>query len=136
MAKTSSIRFPNMFDPARNVVNVVEDAASVVNRSRLLILTEPTELYNEPEFGVGLKRYLWQYNTPNTKAILQDRIRDQLHLWEPCVYSEQTEFADGLLFTEGQSRAAENNFNQLKMTVKLSTTFGDAPDLVIATEKM
>lgn len=136
MAKTSSIRFPNMFDPARNIVNVVEDDASVVNRSRLLILTEPTELYNEPEFGVGLKRYLWQYNTSNTKAMLQDRIRDQLDKWEPCAYSQQTEFADGLLFTEGQSRVAENNFNQLKMTVKLSTIFGDAPDLVINTENL
>ena len=135
MAQTTSIRFPNMFDAARNTVNVVEDKESVVNRTRLLMLTEPTELYNEPNFGVGLKRYLWQYNTPTVKGIVQDRIKNQLNLWEPCVYSEQTEFADGLLFTEGQSSASTASFNDLKMTVKVSTVFGDEAEITIENEQ-
>ena len=69
MASTSSLAFPQMFDVARNTVGVIEDNESVVNRSRLLILTEPTELHMNPDFGVGLKRYIWQYNTDNQKAI-------------------------------------------------------------------
>jgi len=131
MAKTSSIRFPNMFDPARNTVNVVEDSASVVNRTRLLILSDPTELYNEPNFGVGLKEHLWKYNTDTERSIICDKIKNQLNMWEPCVYSQLTEFADGLLFTEGQHSTATSQFNQLKMTVKLSTTFGDVPELIL-----
>ena len=129
MAKTSSIKFPNMIDPARNIVNVAEDSESVVNRCKLLILTEPTELYNEPKFGVGLKRYLWQYNTVNTEAMIHDRVKDQLNMWEPCVYSESTEFAPGLLFTEGGVVDNTQNFNQLKMTVGLKTTFGEEATL-------
>ena len=58
---------------------------SIVNRSKLLILTEPTELYNNPDFGVGLKRHLFQYNNENQKAIIRDRIVEQLRLHEPCV---------------------------------------------------
>ena len=131
MAKTSSIRFPNMIDPARNIVNVATDGDSVANRCKLLILTEPTELYNEPKFGVGLKRYLWQYNTPSTEAIIHDKIRDQLDKWEPCVYAQNTEFASGLLFTESSVPDNTQSFNQLKMTVALKTKFGEDLDVTL-----
>ena len=52
MAETTSLAFPNMFNIATNQVSVIEDTTSVANRTRLLILTEPTELYNNPDFGV------------------------------------------------------------------------------------
>ena len=122
MSYTNSIAFPNMIDVSKGTVQLAEDNASVVNRTRLLILTEPTELYNEPNFGVGLKRHLWKYNTENEKALIRDRIVAQLNLHEPCVVAENTAFADGLLFS-GSADAAED-LNALKMTVSLQTTFG------------
>ena len=123
---TTSWAFPNILDPVRNEVSILHDEGSVSNRVRLLILTDPTELYNEPTFGVGLRRYLWQYNTSNTKAIIQDRIRDELRMFEPSVVAEETQFAAGLLFTEGQMDTAPiGSLNQLKMTVGLKTLFGD-----------
>lgn len=130
---TNSWSFPNCFDVARNRVAIMEGNASVVNRSRLLILTEPTELYNEPEFGVGLKQHLWQYNTSNTKAIIQDRIKDQLRVYEPCVEADQTSFADGLLFTSDQesNNLLVNQMQSLRMTVGLSTKFQDRLDVSI-----
>ena len=102
---------------------MLSDNASVVNRTRLLMLTEPTELYNAPTFGVGLKRYLFQYNNENTKALIKDRIVDQLRLFEPCVDAQATEFTDGLLYTG--SGNTNQNFNKLEMTVGLKTIFGD-----------
>lgn len=124
MPRTCSIAWPNMFDVSRNKVSVVDDNTSIVSRVRLLILSEPTELYNNPTFGVGLKRYLWQYNTPNTKARIQDRIVQQLGEHEPCVIPQETKFADGLLFTETSNMPVQE-FNKLKMTTALSTIFGD-----------
>lgn len=120
---TNSWAFPNLFDVARNRVAMLSDNASVVNRTRLLMLTEPTELYNAPTFGVGLKRYLFQYNNENTKALIKDRIVDQLNLFEPCVDAQATEFTDGLLYTG--SGETSNNYNKLEMTVGLKTIFGD-----------
>ena len=120
---TNSFAFPNIFDVARNRVAMLSDNASVVNRTRLLMLTEPTELYNAPTFGVGLKRYLFQYNNENTKALIKDRIVDQLRLFEPCVDAQATEFTDGLLYTG--SGNTNQNFNKLEMTVGLKTIFGD-----------
>lgn len=124
MAETTSLSFPNMFDLASNQVAVDEDAKSVVVRSRLLILTEPTELYNNPNFGVGLKRHLWKYNTENEKALIKNRIVDQLKLHEPDVVADKTQFTDGLLFTGTSSTDYAVQSNELNMTVAMFTTFG------------
>lgn len=126
MARTNSLGFPNMLNVTRNCVNVYTDNQSIVNRVRLLMLTDPTEIYNKVDQGVGLKRYLWQYNTKNTAAMIQDRIKDQLRKYEPCVKSEETSFADRLIYTgTEQDNMNPARFNQLKMTVGLSTVYGD-----------
>ena len=124
MAKTTSLGWPKMINVAQNQVAVLEDEAAVVSRSRLLILTEPTEVYNEPEQGVGLKRYLWHYNTANQKAIIQDRIVEQLRLHEPQCNPDNTQFADGNLFTGSDIELTEQHYNKLEMTVAVETLFG------------
>ena len=126
MALTTSLAFPNMFNISNNSVSVYEDLQSVTNRSRLLILTSPTELYNSNNFGVGLKKYIWQYNTVNTRAIIEKDIQDQLALHEPCVEANKTIFSDGLQYTKdpttGQSTVVSGN--ELDLTVALTTIFG------------
>lgn len=114
-----------MFNVANGTVNVLEDGDSVVNRTKLLLLTEPTELYNSPEFGSGLKRHLWKYNTENEYGIIQDRIRIQLQKSEPFVDASATEFRRGLITTEDYARQPSAvELNHLKMTIGLKTTFG------------
>lgn len=136
MNNTTSLSFPNIFDIARNTVAVKQGNDSIVNRTRLLILTEPTELYNNPTFGVGLKKYLWQYNTPNTKAIICERIKNQLEEHEPCVNANQTQFADGLLYTEsGMESNSVLDANRLKLTVGLQTIYQDNVDVTINLEQ-
>lgn len=124
---TNSLSFPNMFDGARCRVGVLEGDQSIVNRTRLLILTDPESLYNEPDFGVGVKKYLWQYNSENTRARLRDNIREQLKMYEPCVDAEDTQFSDSLI-TENVSENA-GNFNRLTMTVGLRTVFGNSVEV-------
>ena len=123
MAHTNSISWPNFLDPSTNQVTVSEDNVSLVSRTRFL--TEPTSLYNSPNFGVGLKRHLWKYNTPNEQAIIKDRIVDQLEINEPCVQAQKTQFADGLLFTGDSTSNSAQDYNRLKMTVAIVTVNGD-----------
>lgn len=126
MSKTNSIKFPNMIDVASNKVGLYTDNESVVNRTRLLMLSDPTSLYNNPTFGVGLRRYMFQYNNKNTVAMIQDRIIEQLREHEPCVNPDKTSFADGLLFTENDElHINPADYNHLKMTVGLRTIFND-----------
>lgn len=135
MAETTSLQWPNMFDIARNQVAVMEDNTSVVSRTRLLILSEPTSLYNDPDFGVGLIRHLWHYNNANEKAIIKDRIVKQLRINEPYVIPDQTQFADGLLFTGGsEPDFSAQEYNRLKMTVGLKTTYNEMLEVNIDNE--
>lgn len=121
MPETTSLAFPNMFNIATNQVSVIEDTASVANRTRLLILTETTELYNNPDFGVGLKRHLWHYNNEAERGLVKDRITQQLRIYEPCVYPEKTKYTDGLLFSGDQTQGISDN--TLALTVALQTVF-------------
>ena len=121
---TTSLTFPNLFDVARNRVAISEDRAAIVNRVKLLLLTEPTELYNNPTYGVGLKKYMFQYNNDNTLALIKDRIITQLRIWEPCIDADKTVIERGNLFT-GDSAAAEQDYNHLKLTIMMITIYGE-----------
>ena len=112
MAETTSFAWPNIFDVARNQVSIFEDNRSVVSRSRLLILSDPTSLYNSPEFGVGLARHLWKYNNENERALIRDRIVENLRINEPYVIPDETQFADSLLFTGQQNTFSAQEYNQ------------------------
>lgn len=125
MSKTNSIKFPNLIDVASNRVGLYTDNESVVNRTRLLFLSDPTSLYNEPNFGVGLRRFQFQYNNKNVIAAIKDQMVDQLRLHEPCVDPDQTSFAEGLIFSEDDTHLGEPEFNKLKMTVGLKTIYND-----------
>ena len=122
--QTSSLNWPNIFDVSRNRCAVAEDNASIVSRTKLMILTEPTELYMNPSYGVGLKRHMFKYNTENEKALIKDRIVAQLKRWEPRVDADKTQFSDGLLYT-GDINTIGQDYNTLNMTISLMTTYGD-----------
>lgn len=122
--QTSSLNWPNIFDVSRNRCAVAEDNAAIVNRVKLMILTEPSELYMNPTYGVGLKRHLFKYNNDNEKARIRDRIVEQLKLWEPRVDADKTVFSDGLLYT-GDVNTIGQDYNKLNMTITLVTTYGD-----------
>ena len=112
-----------MIDVARNKSAMAIDNASIVNRVRLLMLTEPTELYMNPTYGLGLKRYLFQYNNDNTIAMIRDRLIEQLRLWEPCVIPEKTVVQKGLLYTG--TGDPDQDYNHLKLTVTLQSKYGN-----------
>lgn len=129
MANTTSLAFPVMFDVAQNKVAVLEDKISIVNRTRLLMLTDPTALYNEPNQGVGLRRFIGQYNTEgengteNKKARIRDLTVEQLRIHEPCVVPDETQWAKGLLFTGTEADKYRLKPNTLEMTLALRTIY-------------
>ena len=135
MPETTSLSFPNMFNLTSNQVAVDQDLKAVTTRTRLLILTEPTELYNNLDFGVGLKRHLWKYNTENERALIKDRIVEQLRLHEPDVLPDQTQFTDGLLFSgDTDALNSATAANEVNMTVSLQATFGKSISIDLNSE--
>jgi len=127
MAMTTSLRFPRMFDGARNRVAVLEDDASVTNRTRLLLLSCPGQLYNGVDFGVGFPQYQLRYNTPITHALLEQRIKDQLAKYEPMVFPEMTVLAKrpANKYGDVNGDAEEVSPNKLEATVAIVTRFSE-----------
>lgn len=116
---TCSFAFPNMFDVAKNTAAIVKDKESILSRIRLLLLTEPTEMYGEPDFGVGLRGFLFRYNTDNILPEMRGRIITQLSKWEPDVIAERTELERNVNSEESISN------NSLNLTLVVYTVFGD-----------
>ena len=52
---------------------------------KMLILTSPGERMMDPEFGVGLKRHLFEQNTPGTYGRIEANIRAQTSNYLPYI---------------------------------------------------
>ena len=78
---TIGIAFPldevNLFKGTKTVKEQVK--SNLIN----LLLTEPGERINEPNFGVGLKKLLFEQN-PNIE-ILKERISNQIEFYIPTI---------------------------------------------------
>lgn len=122
----SSFSYPNMFDVSRNRVNLYTDARSITNRVKLLMLTDPTELYMNPNFGVGLRKYMFTYNNDNVLSLIRDKLIEQLRLWEPAVVPEETKVTRGVEADNAQQLStAEAGKNRLKITITLVTAYAE-----------
>ena len=113
-----------MFDVARNKVGLYNDVKSITSRVKLLMLTEPTEMFRCPNFGVGLRKYMFSYNNDNTIALIRDKLVEQLRLWEPAVIPEETKVTRGLTYSRDTTVTEDSNaLNKLELTVTLTTTY-------------
>jgi phage baseplate assembly protein W len=52
---------------------------------KMLILTAPGERLMIPEYGVGLRNFLFEQNADVTRAALSNAIRDQVRIYMPFV---------------------------------------------------
>ena len=52
---------------------------------RLILLTEPGQRLMREEFGCGLRHFLFEPNTPATRALIRERVMRAISRWEPRV---------------------------------------------------
>jgi uncharacterized protein len=56
---------------------------------RVLLLTEPGERIMRPQFGCGLRQYLFEPNTPTTRELIRQEITAAINRWEARVRVQQ-----------------------------------------------
>jgi len=80
---------------------------------KMLVLTSPGERVMDPNFGVGLKGFLFEPNSPTTYDTIAGRIQDQVSVYLPYLT------IDGIDFS-----VPENNPDlfPLSLTLRLSFT--------------
>lgn len=78
-----SIAFPKMF--TRTTTNVVRDYDATLQNLKLLLWSEKGELFGDPYFGMGIKRYFYDQNDVVLKDILIDDIYTAIALFMPQI---------------------------------------------------
>lgn len=70
-----SISYPKMF-VTKTKTGTVSDYDATLQNLKLLIFSEKGELFGDPYFGTGLKRFLYDQND----TVLQDILIDELYV--------------------------------------------------------
>ena len=77
----------------------------------MILLTAPGERIMDPEFGVGIRNYLFEPNSISTRSKIKSAINRQVGKYLPFVDIENIIFID-----EGNDESIQAN--QLNITVK------------------
>tara|TARA_B100000287_G_C20672850_1_gene794046 strand:- start:4833 stop:5201 length:369 start_codon:yes stop_codon:yes gene_type:complete len=60
---------------------------------KMLILTAPGERVMEPEFGVGIRNYLFEQFSPATYGAIRSKINEQVKIYMPSISIEEVSFS-------------------------------------------
>ena len=86
MAEGLSVALPLAVSPIDGAYNVHKDLKSVARQSlKMLILTSPGERIMFPNFGVGMRRYLFEQNIPGFGAELKSKVATQVTKYIPYI---------------------------------------------------
>ena len=86
-----SIAFPEIF--TRTTTNLVEDYDATLQNLKLLIWSEKGELFGDPYYGTGLKRYLYDQNDNVLQDILLDDLYTAIKLFMPQLQFERKDIS-------------------------------------------
>jgi hypothetical protein len=94
MASGLAPRLPLVFDDVFGPYGLITDFRALATQNlKMLILTNPGERIMDTEFGVGLKSYLFEQNTPSTYSEIDSKIRQQVQKYLPYIGIERIDFA-------------------------------------------
>lgn len=81
------MKFPPSIGPEGRLL-WSEGEENIREAIRVILMTEPRERLHLPDFGGGLRSFLFEPNTPATRQRIQDRIQRALSAWEPRIRIE------------------------------------------------
>ena len=81
------ISFPPRLDTNGRVAWSAGDQ-NIRESIQIILMTEPQERLMLPEFGGGLKAFLFKPNTAGTHHMIEERITRSLRRWEPRITLE------------------------------------------------
>jgi hypothetical protein len=86
MAEGLSVALPLAVSSTDGAYNVHKNLKSVARQSlKMLILTAPGERMMFPDFGVGMRRYLFEQNIPGFDTELKAKVAEQVTKYIPYI---------------------------------------------------
>tara|TARA_R110000824_G_scaffold67528_4_gene174992 strand:+ start:1122 stop:1490 length:369 start_codon:yes stop_codon:yes gene_type:complete len=86
------VRLPLALDGTDGFGMIKTIRAMIRQNLKMLILTNPGERVMEPEFGVGIKEFLFQNFSDNVYAEIDNKIREQVGTYMPNVSIQAVNF--------------------------------------------
>lgn len=106
-----SPNLPLTLDPNNGFQNNQTILSTVQQNLKMILLTSPGERVMDPNFGVGIKRYLFEQNNSDTHSKIRAKIRRQVVEYMPFV-----ELEDIIFKTEANNPMIKSN--GLLITIK------------------
>ena len=89
-----SPRLPLMVNDVDGAYGLIKNYTALAKQNfKMLLLTNPGERIMNPDFGVGLKHYLFENNGPGTYADINDRIVEQTRTYLPFIQLNKIDFS-------------------------------------------
>ncbi len=93
MASGLAPRLPLVFDNVFGPYGLITDFEGLAKQNlKMLILTAPGERMMHPQFGVGLKKYLFEQNNGSTYSDIESNIRKQAKRYLPFIGIRRIDF--------------------------------------------
>jgi uncharacterized protein len=87
-----SVRLPLALDDTDGFGMIKALRAMIKQNLKMLILTNPGERVMEPEFGVGIKQFLFQNFSSDVYSQIDFKIREQVGIYMPSVSIREVNF--------------------------------------------
>ena len=94
------------------LIKTYEDLA--LQNLKMLVLTNPGERMMDPDFGVGLRKYLFEQNDILTYGQIEGKIRNQVLIYLPYIEIYTINFI--------RPKDIENAFNVVSINIEYSVT--------------
>ena len=98
-------------NPFNNDISVVGDRNAIRQSIMNIILTVPGEKRFNDDFGVGLRKYLFELSTPLQSALMERDIKTAIARLEPRAIVDSVDFEDDADSAKQGSSGVANQFN-------------------------
>ena len=90
MAQGLGVRIPLFVDSIDGAYGLSKDMEELAQQNlKTIILTSPGERIMVPDFGVGVRNYIFEQNTSGTQAALRNAIQQQVSKYAPYILIEE-----------------------------------------------
>jgi len=89
MAEGLGVKLPLYIDTIDGAYGLSKDLEELAQQNlKTIILTSPGERVMIPDFGVGVRNYIFEQNTTGTQLVLQNAIQQQVAKYAPYITIE------------------------------------------------
>ena len=109
--RSLSPKLPLVYNPSQGYQMNTGFVELVLQNLKMILLTSPGERIMDPEFGVGLRNFLFEQNVKQVHGDIASRIKRQVKKYLPSVQINSVDF-----FTSENTREIPDNYLNVRVS--------------------